>query len=305
LIVLTIGKFESIHLGHRALLTEVVTEAHKLGLQSAAMVFTPHPYIFFGDSNYAPMFTESERNELIERIGISTILSPSFDEKFVKMLAEEFCKMLFVQYNAKVVIVGEDYRFGKERAGNVERLKQEAQKYGANVKVMPAVHGLKDAEISTSNIRKLLTEGNMADANRQLGFSFFISGVVTHGKQLGRTIGFPTLNIYPDSNKLLPPDGVYSTQTTVNGTVYNSITNIGLRPTVEDDTKKVRSVETHLFEYSGNEIYGAHVKIELLDFIRPERKFSSLDELKTQIAKDSNYASDISKSTIPSLKPFS
>jgi len=288
--VLTIGKFESVHLGHCALLAEVMEQAKKQDLQPAAMIFDPHPYVFFGNTDYVTMFTEEERNGLLKSAGLHLLFTCLFDAGFVNLPPSEFCKILFEQCKAKVVIVGEGYRFGKGRAGDVELLTSEAEKYGASVKIIPSVHisrngALHSPEVSTSNIRKLLADGNIADANSQLGFPFFICGVVTQGKQLGRTIGFPTLNIYPRSNKFLPPDGVYKTCTTIGDKIYNSITNIGFRPTV-DSTEKVRSVETHLLGYQGNELYDAYVKVELLDFIRPEQKFNSLEELKTQIAKD-------------------
>jgi len=285
--VLTIGKFEGIHLGHQALLAEVVQQAKLLGLLSAAVVFEPHPYIYLNDALYKPMFTNKERSYLLANTGIEHIFYCQFDKNFAALSPQDFCKKIFAEYNAKLVIVGENYRFGKGRTGDVDLLRSEASAYGAHVQtISPLERPFKDAalEISTSNIRKFIIEGNLAEANWQLGFPFFIEGIVMQGKQLGRTIDFPTLNIYPPDEKFLPPDGVYATNTIVNGITYRSITNIGLRPTV-DNVSTIRTVETHLLDLNTG-LYGEHIKVELLNFIRPERKFNSMEELKMQIAKD-------------------
>lgn len=292
--VITIGKFESIHRGHQTLLHQVVKHANQLGLKSAAMVFSPHPNIFFNkDKNkeYIPIFTQEERDGLLASTGINQILTCKFDKNFANLSPQEFCQILFEEYNAKLLIVGENYFFGKGRTGDVSLLKAEATKYNADVKVIKISHSEKRTnesgerpEISTSNIRKLLLNGDIQEANQELGFSFFIKGIVTKGKQIGRTINFPTLNIYP-YNKLLPPDGVYKTETIINGDVYNSISNIGLRPTI-NDIEKVRSVETHLLSYYGACLYDTPIQVNFLEFIRPEHKFNSLEELKAQIEKD-------------------
>ena len=278
--VLAIGKFEGIHLGHHALLAEVVRQAKSMGLFSAALVFEPHPYIYFNDAMYKPMFTNKERDELLTNIGVEHIFYCQFDSSFAALSPQDFCKKIFLEYNAKHVIVGENYRFGKNRSGDTLLLQSEALKYDASVQTVSL-----EQQISTSNIRKFIMECNIGEAARQLGFPFFITGIVTQGKQLGRTIGFPTLNVYPSDEKFLPPDGVYATNTIINGKNFRGITNIGLRPTVKSDTT-VRSVETYLTDYSGADLYGEYIKVELLDFIRPELKFNSLDELKIQIAED-------------------
>jgi len=300
---LTIGKFEGIHLGHQALLTEVTHQAKQLGIASAAMIFEPHPYIFLNDAQYKPLFTNDERSHLLENTGLDYIFYCLFDKNLVELSPHNFCEMLFDRYNAKLVIVGENYRFGKDRAGDIALLQSEAAKHDAKVQVAPTCRGgilppenMTQPIISTSNIRKYLAENNLAEANRQLGFPFFIMGEVAKGKQLGRTIGFPTLNIYPTDEKFLPTDGVYATQTIVNGTTYRGVTNIGRRPTV-DNNSKVRSVETHLLDYTGSDLYGEQIKTELLEFIRPEYRFNSLDELKTQIAKDVLIAEKIGDGT--------
>jgi len=292
--VLTIGKFEGIHLGHQALLTQVVRRAESFKLASAAMVFEPHPYIFFGDTNYKPLFTKEERDHLLKITGINYIFNCLFNEQFAALPPKDFCKKIFADYNAKFVIVGENYRFGKDRMGDIKFLCREAAAYNAEVEVILPVGSGQCELISTSTIRKLLSQNNLPEANRQLGFPFFIMGIVTKGKQLGRTLNFPTINIYPTEEKFLPTDGVYATQTIISGEKFNGVTNIGLRPTV-DNSGSVRSVETHLFNYTGD-LYGQHIKTKLLEFIRPERRFNSIDELKAQVAADALLAQKLMQS---------
>ncbi|MCL2287230.1 MAG: riboflavin biosynthesis protein RibF [Firmicutes bacterium] len=265
--VLTIGKFEGIHLGHRVLINEVTNQAERLGIASAAMIFEPNPHIFLFDTGYKPLFTKEERSHILESTKLDHIFYCVFDKNFVAMSPKDFCKLLFEKYSAKLIIVGDDYRFGKDRAGDISLLQAQAAAYDAKVQVIPTCCGNgTDSQtiISTSGIRRYLTESNLPEANRQLGFPFFIIGIAAKGKQLGQNLGFPTLNIYPPSDKFLPPDGVYATQTTVNGTTFPGITNIGLCPTVSDN--KIRSVETHLLDYTGPDLYGREIKVEFLEF---------------------------------------
>jgi len=283
---LAIGKFEGVHLGHQKLLAEVVRHAQNAGLLSSVMLFRPHPYIFFGDANYKPLFTHEEQEILLKNIGIDEIIYQNFDETFVALEPTDFCSLIFAELNAKLVIVGENYRFGKGRAGDTELLRNQAAAYGAEVQTIS--ESTDGTLISTSGIRKLLCD-KLPEANRQLGFSFFITGIVTRGKQLGRTLDFPTLNIYPRECKFLLADGVYVTKTEIDSVVYNSVTNIGLRPTV-DSTSPRRSVETHLLDCNVGELYSAEVNIKFEKFIRTEKRFGSLDELKSQIAQDADLA---------------
>lgn len=282
--VLTIGKFEGIHLGHQALLAEVTRKAAAIGIASAAMVFDPHPRVLLQSLNYSPLFTSEEHDHILQTTGLNYLITYPFTKALAKMPPQDFCKVIFETYKAKLVIVGENYNFGRDRTGDIALLRQEAAKYGAAVQIAPmAIAGA--SKISTSRIRGLLAESKIKEAQAQLGFHFFIMGTVSAGKKLGRTLGFPTLNIYPPQEKFLPPSGVYSTKVTFNETSYRGITNIGLRPTV-NSTSNIKSIETNLPDYCGGSLYGTHIKVELLDFIRPERKFYSVEELRIQIAKD-------------------
>lgn len=282
--VLTIGKFEGLHLGHQALIQKTVCHASLMRVPSIIMIFSPHPNIYFGDTSYKPLFTADEHAHILDGMGISNVFAYPFDEKLTNLSPKDFCNIIFTDFKAKMVIVGENFRFGKSRAGDIAFLKNEAANHNADIQAIPDIFA-NEEKISTSQIRNFLENTKLKEACLQLGFPFFIFGTVTKGKQLGRTIGFPTLNMYPPKVKFLPPNGVYATTTTMNGIKYRSITNIGLRPTVDTATT-IRSVETHLLNYNGDDLYGKHCKTELLEFIRPECRFNSLDELKIQIAKD-------------------
>jgi len=290
-VVLAIGKFESIHRGHRALIEETIRRAKQRGLASAVMVFEPHPITVLGDSNYKPLFTGPERVCLLDEYGLDYIFPCPFNADFATLSPAAFCEKLFCEYHAREIIVGEDYRFGHNRVGTVETLRAEASKYNGDVHVIEVMED-SGAVISTSLIRNLLSANRLPEARKLLGFPFFVMGVTAKGRQLGRTLGFPTLNIYPDDDKFLLADGVYATRTYIQGEELQSITNIGLRPTVNapDSAVKIRSVETFVFDlpekFLDKELYSLQIKVEFLNFIRPERRFDSLDDLKAQIQLD-------------------
>jgi riboflavin kinase/FMN adenylyltransferase len=275
--VITIGKFEGIHLGHRALLQEVSNRAKAESLQSAALIFKPHPFKFLYDKDYKPIFTEHEREKLLRGF-VNDIITLNFDSELVSMKASDFCKKLFTEINAREIVVGENYRFGNKREGTTKTLHEAAAEHNAKIRVIKNVDN-----ISTSDIRSLLCENKFKEASRLLGFPFFIEGTVEKGRQLGRVLGFPTLNIYPPEDKFLPMYGVYKTRAIIDGKTMAGITNIGIRPTVDDSAKL--SVETHVPDLT-DELYGHQIKVEFLEFIRAEKRFENLDELKLQIKED-------------------
>jgi len=284
--ILAVGKFESIHLGHRMLIAKMVGLAKSTGLTSALVVFVPHPYRVLSDSGYKPLFTREERARLLEPLGVDYLLEYPFDSDFAKISPKVFCRKLYEDLQAKIVIAGEeDYRFGHNRMGTVDTLKQMANNYNAQVHVAAPHTLLATGKTSTQAIRKLLSENKFLEAESLLGYPFFIMGKVTPGRQLGRTIGIPTINVYPQHDKFLPQDGVYATRTIIDSHSYKGITNVGIRPTVENK-KAPRSVETHLLDFNGGELYGKHIHTEFLHFIRPERRFENLDALKAQICED-------------------
>jgi len=282
---LAMGKFESIHMGHRALIDEMTGRAKEAGLPSVLMVFEPHPYRVLHDSGYKPLFSSNERAHLVEALGVDYLLEYPFDLKLSSLSAEGFCRQLYEWLQARIIVIGEKYRFGFKRGGNVDTLRHVGEKYKASVHEVAPKQMDKASKISTSTIRGLLSENKLPQAESLLGYPFFIMGKVTPGRKLGRTIEFPTINLYPPEEKFLLADGVYATGTIVDGRQYKGITNIGLRPTVEG-ANAPRSVETYLLDFEGGELYGKNIKTEFLDFIRPEQRFESLEALKAQIARD-------------------
>jgi len=272
--VLAVGKFESIHLGHRALIDEVVRLAKDNGLASALMVFKPHPYRVLSDIGYKPLFTGPERARMVEGLGVEYMIEHRFDDEVAAFMPCFFCQKLRSELQARIIVVGEGYRFGRGREGTVDTLRQFADVVEVGVD-----------KISTSAIRQLLLENKLDEARGLLGFPFFIMGEVTPGRRLGRTIGFPTINLYPCEEKYLPVDGVYATQVIIDNKKYRGVTNIGVRPTVAGEGAP-RSVETYLLDFEGGELYGVDIRVEFLSFIRPERRFDSLEALQIQIAED-------------------
>jgi len=189
---------------------------------------------------------------------------------------------LVKRLQAKAIVVGEDFHFGKNRTGDVMLLKALEKKYGYRTVCIPKVEE-KQQRVSSTGIRDLLAKGAVEEANRLLGRPYTVFGEVLHGKKLGRTLGFPTMNLIPPAEKLLPAYGVYVTRTMVDGQWYAGITNIGLRPTVDSD--KQVSVETHLFDYDGD-LYGKQVEVQFLHFLRPEKKFPDIVSLKEAMNED-------------------
>jgi riboflavin kinase/FMN adenylyltransferase len=287
--VLTVGKFESFHRGHRALINEITQTARERKLASGVVTFWPHPRCYFNESTYKPLFTGEERRHIASGLGLDYWLEYPFDEAFISLSPESFCHILFAELKAKMLVVGEGYRFGYKRAGDVELLNEMAKQYGAEVMAIPkqVYGGELNKSVNTSAIRDLIAAGEMTEAEALLGFPFFIMGMVAKGKQLGRALGFPTVNLPQPADKMLPPDGVYATVTTIDGQTVPGVTNIGLRPTVADD--ETRTVESFLIDYSGD-LYGRSVKTEFFRYIRPEIKFASVGDLIKQIAEDAEKA---------------
>ena len=277
--VLAMGKFESIHLGHQALISEMKRLSNERGLASVLIVFEPHPHQVLVDPNYKPLFAREERRYLAEGLGVDYLLEYPFSVDFAALSPEDFCRKLCNDLQARVIIIGSDYRFGRGRAGTVETLRQTS----AQVFEIPNIGGTN--KTSTSTIRTLIAKGDLSKATELLGYPFFIMGIVTPGRKLGRTIGFPTINIYPSKEKYLPEDGVYATRTFFDGFEYKGVTNIGFRPTVAGENAP-RSVETYLLDYPGGELYGKEIRTEFLQFIRPEQRFENLDALRAQISED-------------------
>lgn len=285
----TIGKFDGFHLGHRSLLAEVLKEKEN-GLASCVISFSTDV-----DGGRKLIYTKEEQRKICESLGIDVLAEYVLDESLREMTAEQFVsEILCKKLQAKVIVAGEDFRFGKGRAGDVALLQRLEETYGYRTVCVSKVTE-ESVRISSTGIRVLLTEGNVAEANGLLGRPYAVFGEVMHGKKLGRTLGFPTMNLIPSAEKLLPAYGVYATRTKVDGQWVSGITNIGLRPTVDSD--KQVSVETHLFEYEGD-LYGKQVEVQFLHFLRPERKFANVEALKAAMFEDLKNAKAILENSI-------
>jgi len=277
--VLTLGKFESIHRGHRALIDKAKSLAAAQGLATAVVAFTPHPYCVVQQEAYCPLFTQAERAHLLA--DVDYLVEYPFDAALMNMDEAAFADILFHDLQARIVVVGRDFRFGRGRAGTVHSLQQLGEARRSTVYIEENLPG-----VSTSAIRGYLAQDTpqLAQVEALLGFPYFAMGVVTRGRRLGRQLGFPTLNLYPPGEKFLPKFGVYATRTTLHGQCFAGITNVGLRPTVNAD-ERIPTIETHLLDFN-QDAYDATIKVAFTKFIRKEMQFASLEALKEQISQD-------------------
>ncbi len=283
----TIGNFDGVHLGHQLLFTEVVQRAHRSGGTSIAVTFNPHPLQVLRSEGIKLISNCDQKAELIDMAGLDVLIIVPFTKEVASMGAEEFVDDFFVgQIGVKELVVGYDYAFGKGRKGNIQFLREQGTAKGFSVSVVEA-HYENSMLVSSTKVRELVTEGRMVDAAKLLGRPYQIRGVVQVGKQRGsKEIGFPTANLCIDEEDLVPKIGVYVTQVICDGKCYGGVLNIGYNPTFGDE-KLV--AETHIFDFDRN-IYGKPIKINLLKFLRPEKKFASVAKLAAQIGRDADQA---------------
>ncbi len=286
--IVTIGNFDGIHIGHKKLITTTKKYALEKGLKSVVITFSPHPLeIIKNNIPFLYIFSEEEKNREMEKENIDFFIKYPFTKDFANISPKDFVNILIEKLNCKILVVGEDYCFGKNRTGNVEILKNICKEKG--IEVIKIYNIVIDGErVSSSIIRECLNNRNIKKANLLLNKPYYILGKVVEGNKLGRTIGFPTANIIPSKNKLLPPDGVYITKTKYNNNIYDSITNIGTNPTVNNTH---RTIETYIFDFNQN-LYNKDIEVYFYDWIRSVKKFKGIDELKGQIAKDINIANN-------------
>lgn len=285
--VVTIGNFDGIHIGHKKLITTTRKCALEKNLKSIVITFSPHPLeIVKNNMPFYYIFSKEEKNIEMEKENIDFFIKYPFTKDFSNISPEKFVDILIEKLNCKILVVGEDYCFGKDRSGNVNILKQLGEQKG--IQVIKISNIVIDGErVSSSIIRECINNRNIKKANLLLNKPYYIFGQVVEGNKLGRTIGFPTANIIPPKNKLLPPDGVYITKTKYNNKLYDSITNIGTNPTVNNTH---RTIETYIFDFNQN-LYNQNIEVYFYDWIRSVKKFNGINELKEQIAKDINIAS--------------
>ncbi len=292
--VITIGIFDGVHKGHHFLLNEMKQKADHLKGETVVVTLWPHPRIVLNKSPDSLRYLTSieEKVALMERSGVDHLVIIPFTREFSKLGSCEFIEEYLVKgLNVKKLIVGFNHKFGRNREGDYENLKECAKNYHFGLERLSPVE-INGERISSSLIRKLLLEGQLELANYYLGYDFFIQGKIIEGNKIGRKIGFPTANIQPDDeHKLIPKTGVYAVQLEHEENMYKGMLNIGYRPTVNTE-KENRSVEVHLFEFN-REIYGSEVKLYFRKFMREEKKFDSLEHLQEQLVLDKGMSIDI------------
>ena len=281
-----LGNFDGVHKGHQALIKRTAEEARTLGAPLVALTFEPHPRRFFvQDTGPFRLTLLPAKVRLLEEYGVQAVLAQRFDPTFAAISAQDFVdKVLLEGMGARHVVCGYDFTFGARRTGNVERLRELAAERAFGITVLdPVMH---EGEIySSTRIRESLRAGWVSEASELLGHPWEIEGTVETGDQRGRTIGFPTANVALGEH-LRPRYGVYAVRALVSGQWRNGVANLGKRPTFG---KLQENFEVHLFDFS-DDIYGQVLRVQLIEFIRPEMKFSGLDALKAQIVADGERA---------------
>lgn len=284
---ITLGKFDGLHRGHQTLIAKVLKQREQ-GLIPAVFTFDMSPVAVVTGKSQPALLTNEERREHLEQMGIGCLVEYPFTVDASHMPADVFIEKILVErLKVRSITIGTDFHFGYQRSGDAALLARMAPVYGYHLEV---VDKLKDAQsgkvISSTFIREELRNGNMEKVHALLGYSYALKGTVVNGNHLGSRIGFPTANILPPAQKMLPPNGVYASRTWIDGQLYESVTNIGRKPTVGEYPM---GAETFVYEWK-QPLYGREIAVELCHAIRPEMKFSGVEELKTQVERDKKIA---------------
>jgi riboflavin kinase/FMN adenylyltransferase len=291
--VVTIGTFDGVHIGHKVILNRLVTTAKKEDLDAVVLTFFPHPrMVLQTDSSIKLINTIEERKDLMSKTGLDHLIIHPFTKSFSRLTALEFVRDILVnKLNIKKIVIGYDHRFGRNRNANIEDLKSFGLTYGFDVEEISAQQ-LDEVAVSSTKIRNALKVGDIKTANTYLGYSFMLSGTVIKGKEIGRTIQYPTANIQLSQDyKLVPKEGVYAVQSIIENKLVYGLTSIGTNPTVGGTLK---TIETHFLDFNDN-LYGKNLTIEFLSHIRGEKTFGSIDALKSAIQNDEVFARNFLK----------
>lgn len=286
--ILTLGTFDGVHIGHKKILERITQNTENGKYESLVLTFFPHPRMVLQEKSEIKLLnTITEKTQLLEASGIENLIVHPFDESFSRLKAEEFVSSILVdKFQIQKIIIGHDHRFGRNRTANIDDLIAFGTEYGFEVEQISAEE-IQDVSVSSTKIRKALNEGNMDLANEYLGYHYFLNGTVVKGKQLGRTIGFPTANIHiAEEYKLIPKIGVYVVKAVVNQETVYGMMNIGFNPTVNGEKQ---TIEVHLFNFD-KDIYDQNIEVSLLHYIREEQKFESLEALKSRLNQDQTEA---------------
>lgn len=280
--LLTIGVFDGVHLGHKYLLSQLIEQAREKDLLSGVITFRQHPVEVLPPQTELPYLTNlAQRTDLLKNEGIEAVIPLSFTPELANLSARQFISLLKKYLRMRGMVVGPDFALGRNREGNPDTLGTLGQEMNFSVTVIPQVTNGGEV-VSSTAIRKALADGDMNKVRSLLGHPFSIQGRVTTGTGRGTEIGFPTANLDIDPKQALPAEGVYATWAYIDNQAYQSMTNIGRRPTFGGND---RTVEVYLLDYHGN-LYGHELKIDIVERLRDEKRFNTVDELKKQIAKD-------------------
>ena len=286
--VVTIGTFDGVHIGHQKIIKRLIDTGKQHDLKSVILTFFPHPrMVLQKDTTIKLINTIDERHDILYGLGLDYLLIQKFTKDFSRLSAEEFVKQILVdKLNAKKVIIGYDHRFGRNRNANIEDLKCFGTEYGFEVEEISA-QDINDVAVSSTKIREALNEGDIVKANTFLGNPFMITGTVINGKGLGRQLNYPTANIKVEEDyKLIPKYGSYIVSAVIDDKKTFGMLNIGVNPTVDGTSE---NIEVHFFNFN-KDIYNKTIKVDLLERIRDEQKFNSVEALKKQLAKDKETA---------------
>lgn len=282
--IVTIGTFDGVHVGHKKILEKLFLAAQDSDLETVILSFFPHPRMVLNlDSEVKLLNTIVEKSVLLENLGLQHLIIHPFDNAFANLSAEEFVSEILVKkLKVHKIIIGHDHRFGKNRAANIDDLINFGQKYNFEVEQISAQE-IESVAISSTKIRKALHEGNSILANKYLGYEYFLTGKVIKGKQLGRTINFPTANIEITENyKLIPKNGVYIVKSFLNSNWVFGMMNIGFKPTFNEQKL---SIEVHFLDFNAD-LYEKEIQVFILKYVREEQKFDGIESLKSQLQKD-------------------
>ena len=288
--IVTIGTFDGVHMGHKKILERISKRAIAMNCESLALTFFPHPrMVLQHDTSIKLLNTLEEKIKLLEQLGLDNLIIHPFDKEFSQLSAEDFVKKILVdQLHVQKIVIGYDHRFGRNRTADISDLIQFGLKYNFEIEEISAEE-INDIAVSSTKIRNALMDGEIETAADYLGYRYSLTGKVVKGKQLGRTIGFPTANIEVDETyKLIPKNGVYIVSSVLENQLVYGIMNIGNRPTLNGESQ---TIEVHFLHFN-QDLYDQNIEIVFIKYIREEVKFNSLEDLKKQISKDQSFAID-------------
>ncbi|MBK8722555.1 MAG: bifunctional riboflavin kinase/FAD synthetase [Saprospiraceae bacterium] len=283
--IVTIGSFDGVHLGHQSVLEHINKLANEMNGHKIVVTFDPHPRKVLAPQKELDILTTTEEKiKLLKKYGVDEVVVVPFNAEFANQSPIEYLEnFLHKKLNTKYLVIGFDHKFGKDRAGDIHFLETNADQFGINIIEIPP-NTLENIKISSTNIRNSILNNEFDNAIQLLGHPYLLSGRVILGSQLGRTIGFPTANIsVPESDKLIPENGIYAVKTTIDGIDYKGMLYIGNRPTINDHLAK--TIELNIIDFN-QDIYERNINIEIISYIRGDKKLENLEALKTQIEAD-------------------